>query len=151
LLQGRGGLNPRDHRCGLPECALRGVLRVVAVVRRPAAERRREPELTAPGVFTAVSKAAYPIALVLPVTDLACLVLDLGDPLRFHDVLRVFKPTSPMSLGTWSLTIYSLPLTVAAAASVLPSGWLNLEGVRKAAVVLGSCLPSDRLFTRGFS
>ena len=40
------------------------------------------------------------------------LVLDLGDPLRFHHMLRVFKPSSPMSLGTWSLTVYSLPLTL---------------------------------------
>jgi hypothetical protein len=94
-------------------------------------------ELAAPEVFTAVAKAAYPLALVLLVTDLACLVLDLGDPLRFHHMLRVFKPTSPMSLGTWSLTIYSLPLTVAAALSMLPAGWPALDWVRKAAVVLG--------------
>ena len=94
-------------------------------------------ELTTPEVFTPVAKAAYPLALVLLVTDLACLVLDLGDPLRFHHMLRVFKPTSPMSLGTWSLTIYSLPLTVAAALSVLPAGWPALDWVRKAAVVLG--------------
>ncbi len=69
-------------------------------------------ELAAPEVFTAVAKAAYPIALVLLLADLVCLVLDLGDPLRFHHMLRVFKPSSPMSLGTWCLTIYSLPLTV---------------------------------------
>ena len=31
----------------------------------------------------------------------SALVLDLGDPLRFHHMLRVFKPSSPMSLGTW--------------------------------------------------
>src|SRR5438445_4967575 len=94
-------------------------------------------ELAAPEVFTPVAKAAYPVALVLLLADLACLVLDLGDPLRFHHMLRVFKPTSPMSLGTWSLTIYSLPLTVAAALSVLPAGWPALDWVRKAAVVLG--------------
>jgi len=100
-------------------------------------------ELTAPEVFTLVAKAAYPLALVLLVTDLACLVLDLGDPLRFHHMLRVFKPTSPMSLGTWSLTLYSLPLTVAAALSVLPAvwpalaAWPALEWIRKAAVILG--------------
>src|SRR5437660_12671414 len=56
-------------------------------------------ELTVPEVFTAVAKVAYPLALVLLLVDLACLVLDLGDPLRFHHMLRVFKPTSPMSLG----------------------------------------------------
>src|SRR5207302_3094017 len=64
-------------------------------------------------------------------------VLDLGDPLRFHHMLRVFKPTSPMSLGTWCLTVYSFPLTVAVALSLLPAGGSALEWVRKAAVVLG--------------
>jgi hypothetical protein len=66
-----------------------------------------------------------------------CLVLDLGDPWRFHHMLRVFKPSSPMSLGTWCLTIYSLPLTVAAALSLLPEGGMTLEWVRRTAVVLG--------------
>src|SRR5690242_13973443 len=56
-------------------------------------------ELAAPEIFTRVAKAAYPLALVLLLADLLCLVLDLGDPLRFHHMLRVFKPTSPMSLG----------------------------------------------------
>jgi hypothetical protein len=94
-------------------------------------------ELAAPEVFTAVSKVAYPLALALLFTDLVCLVLDLGDPLRFHHMLRVFKPTSPMSLGTWCLTVYSLPLTVAAALSLLPDGAPALEWARKAVVVIG--------------
>src|SRR5437868_15012838 len=90
----------------------------------------------------AVAKLAYPIALVFLLADLLCLVLDLGDPLRFHHMLRVFKPTSPMSLGTWCLTVYSLPLTVAATLSLWPSpgadaARLAVEGARKAAVVLG--------------
>jgi hypothetical protein len=94
-------------------------------------------ELVAPEVFTPVAKVAYPVALGLLLADLVCLVLDLGDPLRFHHMLRIFKPTSPMSLGTWCLTVYSLPLTVAAALSLLPAGWPALEWVRKAAVALG--------------
>jgi hypothetical protein len=93
-------------------------------------------EILVPEVFTQVAKTAYPLALVLLSVDLLCLVLDLGDPLRFHHMLRVFKPTSPMSLGTWCLTIYSFPLTVAAALSLLPQGWPTLEWVRRAAVVL---------------
>jgi hypothetical protein len=94
-------------------------------------------ELAAPTVFTSVARAAYPVALVLLFADLICLVLDLGDPLRFHHMLRVFKPSSPMSLGTWCLTIYSLPLTVAAALSLVPEGGTALEWVRKLAIVLG--------------
>jgi Ni/Fe-hydrogenase subunit HybB-like protein len=87
--------------------------------------------------FTPAVKAAYPLALVLLTADLICLVLDLGDPWRFHHMLRVFKPTSPMSLGTWCLTIYSLPLTVAAALSLWPADGPALEWSRRAAVVIG--------------
>src|SRR5580698_7087689 len=76
-------------------------------------------ELAAPAAFTPVSKVAYPVALVLLLVDLVLLVLDLGDPSRFHHMLRVFKPGSPMSVGTWCLTIFSLPLTAAAALSLL--------------------------------
>jgi Polysulphide reductase, NrfD len=94
-------------------------------------------ELTVPDVFTSVAKAAYPVALVLLLIDLLFLVLDLGDPLRFHHMLRVFKPSAPMSLGTWCLTIYSLPLTVAAAISLLPAGWMTFEWIRRLAVVIG--------------
>jgi Polysulphide reductase, NrfD len=94
-------------------------------------------ELAAPAVFIDVAKVAYPVALVLLLVDLVLLVLDLGDPLRFHHMLRVFKPSSPMSLGTWCLTIFSLPLTAAAALSVLAKlGW-DFEWARLLAVVLG--------------
>jgi hypothetical protein len=98
-------------------------------------------ELAAPGLLGPVAKVAYPVALVLLLTDLAMLVLDLGDPLRFHHMLRVFKPSSPMSLGTWSLTIYSLPLTLIVAIEatqfigLLPSGLIALEWVHWLAVV----------------
>lgn len=94
-------------------------------------------ELLKPEVFLPLTKIAYPLALLLLLIDLACLVLDLGDPLRFHHMLRVFKPTSPMSLGTWCLTVYSLPLTVAALIGLLPAGGDALEGMRKSAVVFG--------------
>ena len=94
-------------------------------------------ELAAPEVFMRVAKIAYPVAFVLLIVDLGLLVLDLGDPLRFHHMLRVFKPSSPMSLGTWSLTIFSLPLTAAAALSVLAElGW-DFEWARILAVVVG--------------
>jgi hypothetical protein len=94
-------------------------------------------KFAAPAVFAAVAKAAYPVALVLLVLDLAFLVSDLGDPLRFHHMLRVFKPYSPMSVGTWCLTIFSLPLTVAALLSLLAIWWIDFEWARITAVILG--------------
>ncbi|MET8452969.1 NrfD/PsrC family molybdoenzyme membrane anchor subunit [Streptomyces sp. NPDC005209] len=48
--------------------------------------------------------------------SLAALVHDLGRPTRFLHMLRVVKPTSPMSMGSWLLVGYA-PLTLAAAAS----------------------------------
>src|SRR5271156_4666012 len=94
-------------------------------------------ELAAPAVFMRVAKVAYPVALVLLLVDLGLLVLDLGDPLRFHHMLRVFKPSSPMSLGTWSLAVFSLPLTAAAGLSGLAElGW-DFEWARLLAVIVG--------------
>jgi hypothetical protein len=49
------------------------------------------------------------------------LVADLGRPERFHHMLRVAKPTSPMSVGTWILTAYGPGSALAAAAELLPS------------------------------
>src|SRR5271155_2594075 len=94
-------------------------------------------ELAAPAGFIHVAKVAYPVALVLLLVDLGLLVMDLGDPLRFHHMLRVFKPGSPMSLGTWSLTIFSLPLTAAAGLSVLAEFGIDFEWARILAVVVG--------------
>jgi len=100
-------------------------------------------ELAAPATFTAVATWAYPIALVLLLTDLGLLILDLGDPLRFHHMLRVFKPSSPMSLGTWCLTIYALFLsTIVLVDVVIAMDWLPDDSrvawwVRKLAVLGG--------------
>jgi len=47
--------------------------------------------------------------------SLVALVHDLGKPSRFVNMLRVAKPTSPMSVGSWVLSAYA-PLAVGAAA-----------------------------------
>jgi formate-dependent nitrite reductase membrane component NrfD len=44
------------------------------------------------------------------------LVADLGRPARFVNMLRVFKPSSPMSVGSWLLAAYG-PVAGAAAVS----------------------------------
>ncbi|HET7719493.1 MAG TPA: NrfD/PsrC family molybdoenzyme membrane anchor subunit, partial [Acidimicrobiales bacterium] len=46
------------------------------------------------------------------------LVLDLGRPRRFLNMLRVLKPTSPMSVGSWVLAVFA-PAAFAGAASDL--------------------------------
>jgi formate-dependent nitrite reductase membrane component NrfD len=47
------------------------------------------------------------------------LISDLGRPERFLNMLRVFKPTSPMSVGTWILSASGAASTVAAASRAI--------------------------------
>ena len=57
-------------------------------------------------------------ALAALSVSMGALVSDLGRPSRFLNMLRVFKPTSPMSVGTWVLTAYGPGAAVAGAAEI---------------------------------
>jgi hypothetical protein len=83
--------------------------------------------LLAPGSLGTLAPAALLLALLLLLADLLLMVSDLGDPLRFHHMLRVFKPGSPMSLGTWALSLYGVFLGIAALAVVL--NWIGVGGM----------------------
>jgi hypothetical protein len=67
------------------------------------------------------------------------LIKDLGRPERFHHMLRVAKPTSPMSVGTWVLSAFgglAGAAAVSEAAVLLPAdGPLGL--IRRSAAPLG--------------
>lgn len=54
-----------------------------------------------------VRRARY-IALVVALISPLLLILDLGRPQRFHHMLRVFKVSSPLSVGTWILLAFGL-------------------------------------------
>ena len=57
-------------------------------------------------------------ALAAATVSLVALVHDLGKPARFVNMLRTFKVTSPMSVGSWLLGGY-VPAAAAACASAL--------------------------------
>lgn len=73
------------------------------------------------------------------------LIADLGDPARFHHMLRVFKPSSPMNLGAWTLLAYSLPVTLLAGKQALS----DLPLRRFPLKVAGWLMPSRQLETAG--
>lgn len=57
------------------------------------------------------------------------LILDLGRPERFYMMLRVLKLRSPMSVGTWGLTIFGIFATVTALIQAAQDGlfgWFKL-------------------------
>lgn len=52
------------------------------------------------------------LGLVVLFFDLALLIFDLGDPFRFIHALRVFHPTSVLSVGVWALSTFALSLSI---------------------------------------
>lgn len=60
-------------------------------------------------------------AVAAVTASFAALVHDLGRPARFHHMLRVAKPTSPMSVGTWILSVYGPMAGLAAAGELVPA------------------------------
>lgn len=60
-------------------------------------------------------------ALASLLASMYFLIGDLGRPERFHHMLRVAKPSSPMSMGTWMLGAYGPGAGVAAVAELMPA------------------------------
>jgi len=76
-------------------------------------------------------RALYVNAVAITVSPLL-LIKDLGRPQRFVNMLRVFKVTSPMSVGTWIVSASGTASGIAAAcelAGVLPRVKLAAETV----------------------
>lgn len=98
-------------------------------------------EVTGRPMLAKVSKAGAAISVGLSV---AALIADLGRPGRFVNMLRVFRPTSPMSMGSWLLTAYG-PLAGAAAASELTG--LLPRGGRAATGAAATLAPAVASYT----
>jgi uncharacterized protein YhhL (DUF1145 family) len=91
-----------------------------------------------------IAAPALTIAWLVLMADLLVLVSDLGDPWRFHHMLRNFKPQSPMSVGVWALSSYAALLTLAVIAAWLPvpfaqaaACWIATLAALPALAVLG--------------
>ncbi|MGY1833743.1 NrfD/PsrC family molybdoenzyme membrane anchor subunit [Blastococcus sp. SYSU DS0510] len=67
----------------------------------------------------ALSRAAHLTAGGAALTSVGFLIHDLGRPARFLNMLRVFKPTSPLSVGSWVLAPFSALATATAGAHLL--------------------------------
>src|SRR3712207_3928197 len=76
------------------------------------------------------ARVARKVALGAVIPSPPLLIMDLGRPLRFLNMLRVFKPRSPMSMGVWCLVAFSNLGAGAVAADVV--------GRRRVARALGA-------------
>jgi formate-dependent nitrite reductase membrane component NrfD len=54
----------------------------------------------------ASARVARKVALGALMPSPPLLIMDLGRPERFYNMLRIFKPRSPMSMGSWCLSVF---------------------------------------------
>jgi len=66
-----------------------------------------------------LARASLYVGLAAEIVSPALLIKDLGRPERFLNMLRVFKVTSPMSVGSWILALSGGATTTAAACELL--------------------------------
>src|SRR5262249_28346248 len=66
-----------------------------------------------------LARTSLYVGLAAEVASPALLISDLGRPERFLNMLRVFKVTSPMSVGSWILAASGGASTTAAACELL--------------------------------
>ena len=76
-------------------------------------------DLCSPATFASVLPVGFVAAFILILTDLASLVVDLGDPSRFHHMLRTFKLSSPMSVGVWIISLFAMLSFVRASLAII--------------------------------
>ncbi|HEY7592436.1 MAG TPA: NrfD/PsrC family molybdoenzyme membrane anchor subunit [Actinophytocola sp.] len=74
--------------------------------------------LAEPSGRPALARATRLVAAGAASASVVALVHDLGRPLRFLNMLRVIKPTSPLSIGSWILAPFSGLAAVTAALEV---------------------------------
>jgi formate-dependent nitrite reductase membrane component NrfD len=68
----------------------------------------------------AIVKDARRIAAIGAVLSAPLLIADLGRPMRFLNMLRIFKPQSPMSVGAWTVAAFGAASTAAVVAEDVP-------------------------------
>ena len=89
----------------------------------------------------ASARTARRVTLAAAIPCAPLLISDLGRPARFLNMLRIFKPRSPMSMGAWCLAAFSNAAGAAVGADLLGRARLA-RGLGGAAAGLGLYLGS---------
>ncbi len=75
----------------------------------------------------ALIRAGRYITLVCMLLSPILLIMDLGRPERFYNMLRIVKWRSPMSMGTWGLSVFASLTGLVAAHQAAEDGLLGRE------------------------
>lgn len=143
---GRPVVKPSPWEVDIPAYLFSGGLAAGSSLLAAGADLTGRPLLRRVGRLAAVSALSFSVG---------ALVHDLGRPLRFLNMLRTAKVTSPMSVGTWILAAYGPFAGTAAAAEVAgmvrpsrrgPIRALAASG-RPAGLAAGSIAPAVAAYT----
>ena len=80
-----------------------------------------------------VVRRGWQLAMLAPTVGAGLLIADLHTPKRFYNMLRVLKPTSPMSVGSWLLTGFAGASFLVSAADFLADRIPGLRWLRQGA------------------
>ncbi len=103
---GRSPIKPPDWSDKIPTYIFTGGFAGASSLLAFAARLRKRDGLARPLVYGAAAGVGV---------STYCLIMDLGRPERFMNMLRVFKPTSPMNMGVYIFSAYSGAALLAAA------------------------------------
>ncbi len=89
--------------------------------------------------FRDVSRVGYYLTLAALIPCPIILIVDLGVPVRFMNMMRTFNPLSPMSMGAWALLGFSACAFLAAVMTLLEDAGRgrNLTGAKLVVGVIG--------------
>ena len=104
-----------------------GAAAVIAAIAGLRSEAGSFPSVSS---FTTIAEHARWIAAAGALIAPPLLISDLGRPTRFLHMLRVFKIQSPMSVGAWTLMVFSLAAVASLAAHEVADApsWIAVLG-----------------------
>jgi formate-dependent nitrite reductase membrane component NrfD len=88
----------------------------------------------------AISKVGHFVSFAAFLPCPILLILDLGRPERFLNMVRHFNPRSPLSLGTWGLVMFSFFSGSSAGIQILQDGLLGPDSARIARRLPGGAI-----------
>jgi formate-dependent nitrite reductase membrane component NrfD len=138
---GRPVVKPPTWKWPIPTYLFTGGLAAGSALMAAGARTLGDEDLAGRATLTSLAAVAVSGGL---------LVADLGRPSRFHHMLRVVKPTSPMSVGTWVFSAFSVLSGAGAAATVgriLGVGPVRAVATAGAAAQYGAALVAPALGT----
>ena len=96
-----------------------------------------------------IGKIGFTVALIGIIIGALCLIGDLGRPERFLNIIKVYKFTSPMSVGVWGVIIFTA-FSVLSVLTIFGTG-KDVKGWRKLGFYISVVIPRKAINAIGLT